>query len=310
MKPLSGNSSDARDFRAVITEHVKQLQEAHDIPYLVADSALFNQESLQEMQQANIKWLTRVPATLTEAKAALAQVNPKEFTPLAGGYSYQALQSSVNGSSRGPVRARTSGGPSGPGRGPDRDYAGVPQRWLLSYSEAANARAQKQVPKQLSRQSEADVKALVQLGKEAFACRDDAKGALETFTKKLKACTLIAGNIIEVPHYHKPGRPAVGAAPSRLSYRIEGHLATPLSLRDQRKNRDSCFILATNELDEDALPDHEVLAGYQGQASAERGFRFLKDPIPALPGTLFLASTLFLKKIERSTCAPNGVWRS
>jgi transposase len=35
-----------------------------------------------------------------------------------------------------------------------------------------------------------------------------------------------------------------------------------------------------------------VLAGYKGQAYAERGFRFLKDP-------QFLASSLYLKKPER-----------
>ena len=56
--------------------------------------------------------------------------------------------------------------------------------------------------------------------------------------------------------------------------------------------RESCFILATNECDEDALPDAEVLAGYQGQAFVGRGFRFLKDP-------LFLASSLFLKSPKR-----------
>lgn len=50
--------------------------------------------------------------------------------------------------------------------------------------------------------------------------------------------------------------------------------------------------MATNELDQDALPDQEILAGYQEQAFAERGFRFLKDP-------LFLASSLFLKSPKR-----------
>lgn len=225
------------------------------------------------MQQAGIKWLTRVPATLTEAKAALAQAEPKELTPLAEGYSYRTLHS---------------------------DYAGVPQRWLLIYSEAANARAQTQVRKELGKQSEADAKALVKLGQEAFACQEDAKRALETFTKTLRACTLVASDIIEVPHYHKPGRPAKDAAPSRISYRIEGHLATSLALQDQRLNDKSCFILATNELDEDTLPDHEVLAGYQGQASAERGFRFLKDP-------LFLASSLFLKSPKRILGSPRMV---
>ena len=54
----------------------------------------------------------------------------------------------------------------------------------------------------------------------------------------------------------------------------------------------SCFILATNELDDQALSPQDVLEGYKGQKHAERGFRFLKDP-------QFLASSLYLKKPER-----------
>jgi transposase len=40
------------------------------------------------------------------------------------------------------------------------------------------------------------------------------------------------------------------------------------------------------------LSDADILAQYKGQAHVERGFRFLKDP-------MFLANTLFLKKVER-----------
>lgn len=69
IKPLSGNSSDATDFREIIAEQVKQRQEAHDIPYLVADSALYNRETLQELQAGNLTWITRVPHTLREANA-------------------------------------------------------------------------------------------------------------------------------------------------------------------------------------------------------------------------------------------------
>ncbi len=265
MKPLSGNSSDATDFREIIAEQVKQLQEAHDIPYLVADSALYNQETLQELQAGNLTWITRVPHTLREANAVLAQVKLKELSPLAEGYKYQALRS---------------------------DYAGVPQRWLLIYSEAANVRAHKQVRKELSRQSEADLKALDKLSKASFACRDDAERALAAFTKTLKVCTLVSSEIREVPRYHRRGRPAKNAAPARLSYHIEAQLATPLASRDERLVRESCFILATNELDQAALTDQEMLAGYRGQAFPERGFRFLKDP-------LFLASSLFLKSPKR-----------
>lgn len=54
----------------------------------------------------------------------------------------------------------------------------------------------------------------------------------------------------------------------------------------------SCFLLATNKLDHQALSPQEVLEGYKGQKHAERGFRFFKDP-------QFLASSLYRKKPER-----------
>ncbi|MDI6886928.1 MAG: IS1634 family transposase, partial [archaeon] len=56
-----------------------------------------------------------------------------------------------------------------------------------------------------------------------------------------------------------------------------------------RKGR---FILATNELDSDKLSDEEALKAYKEQQHAERGFRFLKDP-------LFFADSMFLKNESR-----------
>ena len=97
MKPLSGNESDAVNFRGVITEHVQQLQEAHSLPYLVADSSLYNQESLKVLGQSGIKWISRVPHTLTEANTALSGVKVEQLTPLAEGYHYQTLQSTYTG---------------------------------------------------------------------------------------------------------------------------------------------------------------------------------------------------------------------
>jgi transposase len=53
-----------------------------------------------------------------------------------------------------------------------------------------------------------------------------------------------------------------------------------------------CFVLATNELDAQALCAQEVLSAYKGQSYPKCGFRFLKDP-------QFLASSFSLKKPER-----------
>ena len=94
------------------------------------------------------------------------------------------------------------------------------------------------------------------------------------------------------PRYGNRGRPRHGAQPEQVVYQIDGALASSLTARQALIDQQSCFILATNELDTTQLPPQEVLAGYKGQGHVERGFRFLKDP-------QFLASSLYLKKPER-----------
>lgn len=133
----------------------------------------------------------RGPHTLTETKMALAQVNPKELLPVTEGYKYRVLQ---------------------------RDDAGVPQRWLVMCSKAANLQAQHQVSKELAKNSEADVKALTKLTNKAFACRNDAERALAALTKKLKVCKLVSSKIRKVPHGRRRGRLAKNAKPVGLSY--------------------------------------------------------------------------------------------
>ena len=88
------------------------------------------------------------------------------------------------------------------------------------------------------------------------------------------------------------GAPARAPRPEQLGYQLEGALAMRIAARQALIDQQSCFILATNELDDTCLPLQELLASYKGQARAERGFRFLKDP-------QFLASSLYLKKPER-----------
>jgi len=65
-----------------------------------------------------------------------------------------------------------------------------------------------------------------------------------------------------------------------------------LAPRQKRIQRKSCYILATNQIDSEQLPDAEMMALYKSQQKVERGFRFMKDP-------LFMASSLFLKSPQR-----------
>jgi transposase len=265
MQPLSGNTSDAIDFRHVVTEHIAQLHITYGTAYLVADSALYNEENLQQLAHTPSKWITRLPATLSEAQAALAAADPQTMAPLMEGYRYHNLGST---------------------------YGDVAQRWALIDSEHRRPQAQRTVEKQLLRQSAAEVKAFKQLSRTAFACEADAQQALATFTQGLQATRLHEVTIRPTRRYTTRGRPGKATVPIERGYHIEGALTSSLGVRDALVAQHSCFILATNELDESALSPQALLVGYKGQKHAERGFRFLKDP-------LFLASSLYLKKPQR-----------
>jgi transposase len=85
MKPLSGHRSDVHDFGQIITDHLTPWQITYGIPCLVADSALESAANLQKLAETRTTWSTRVPATLSEAQAVLAQADPQTMTPLTEG---------------------------------------------------------------------------------------------------------------------------------------------------------------------------------------------------------------------------------
>jgi len=62
---LSGNSNDKKAFTATVKAYCKQLNTSEQ-PYLVMDSAGFSEATLKEAQ--DVRWLTRVPETLAQAK--------------------------------------------------------------------------------------------------------------------------------------------------------------------------------------------------------------------------------------------------
>ena len=265
MKPLSGNSSDTKDFGEVVRTHIDQLHTSYGTTYLVADSALYSADNLQQLAKTRMKWITRVPGTLSEAQEVCTHANPARMTPMEEGYRFQAETST---------------------------YGGVAQRWVLIYSEQRRRQAQRTVDKQWCKQSDQEIHAFKKLCRRPFACEADAQQALADFGHGLAATMLHSSTIRPVVRYRQRGRPGQDAQPEHVVYHIEGALASPLTIREARLTQHSCFILATNELDAQQLPPQELLDGYKGQSYAERGFRFLKDPT-------FLASSLYLKKPER-----------
>jgi transposase len=158
MQPRSGNTSDGQTFGPVVKAYVTPLQTTYGTTYLVADSALYHEDNLQKLAETTVTWMTRVPATLGAAHAALAQATPSPLPRLTEGYRDQVLPS-------------TSGG--------------VAQRWLLLASEPRYAQAQRTVDKQLRQHSAQESTAFTQLCRRTFACEADAHQALTTFEAQL-----------------------------------------------------------------------------------------------------------------------------
>jgi transposase len=166
---------------------------------------------------------------------------------------------------------------------------------MLIDSEARHPQAQHTVDQQLSQQRAKEARAFQHLCCTAFACETDAQQALSTFQQGLHSTYLHEVTLHPTPRSRKRGRPGQGAHPDRVLSYIDGALAASVTHRAALVAQQSCFILATNALDDTQWSPAAWLAGYKGQQHAERGFRCLKDP-------QFLASSLSLKTLS-------GSWR-
>ena len=260
MRIADGNEAN----RAVCAKLMRKFKQQWNFESVyVADSALYSQENLQQLGE--IKWITRVPATIKEAQKLLNSLEEEEFvSSQLPGYRIACCQS---------------------------DYAQVPQRWLIVESEKRKQSALLQLEKRIAKQLKQAQQQLRQLSQQEFACAQDAQQAATKLARRWKYHALEAIEIKTHSHYPKPGRPAKGQQP-QLSYQVVAIIVPQDEAIRLAQRRAGRFILATNLLDSTILSDDEILQEYKGQQSCERGFRFLKDP-------LFFTSSVFLNTPQR-----------
>jgi transposase len=263
IEALSGNSNDKKAFKETVKKFQKQF-ERDEMPYIVVDSAFYTKENIAGCSE-ELRWVSRVPESIKDTKDLYRSLSGEKMEPIGGGYWYTRLGS---------------------------EYAGVPQRWLLIFSEKAYEREIKTFERKLEKELEKKGKELKHLRNTAYACAEDAEKAAQAFSRKLKHVRFDY-HVYEKPYYEGKGRPKAGSAPSSTSWFIEGSLAYDEQRIEADRLCKGKFIVATNELDEKILSDRQIIEVYKDQnVSVERGFRFLKDP-------LFYADRLFLKKPER-----------
>ncbi len=263
--PLYFRAADGSEAdKAVFAELVKDFKHQVDIDALfVADSALFSKENLQSL--AGLSWLTRVPQTVKEAKRLLSELDEGDFEA-SSVEGYQIAQRQVT-------------------------YGGIPQRWLIIASNDAQTRAGKQQRKALGKQGRAHNKALRALSRRTFHCQEDAEQAAQAFKKTLTLHRLEGVTITSEKRYLKSGRPTADT-PCEVLYRVRATLVRNEAAITNKQTRSGRFILASNVLNPEHFSNDQLLTEYKAQQSAERGFRFLRDP-------LFFTSSVFLNTPSR-----------
>jgi transposase len=262
MAALDGNHSDKKGLLEIAQAYLEQFKESEEKPYIIADSALYGEDNLQVL--SGVKWITRVPATLSQAKQLLAELSQSQMHLAGEGYYFH--EQNVT-------------------------YGEIEQRWLLVLYEPKREHELKQLDRAVKNEREQARKALKQLGRENFSCEADARLALVRLSDKWKYHQ-VESQVQPLSRHQKRGRPRADAQPTTV-WKVQGKLTVNDKRLAALRAPLGKYIVATNELDQAKLPTAELLETYKDQnRSVERGFRFLKDP-------LFFASSFFLKKPSR-----------
>lgn len=262
LRVADGNEAD----KAVFAQLMGQFKQQFTFDALfVADSALYSQENLQAL--SGLRWLSRVPATLNEAKMRLHNTSDEALVP-SGMHGYQIAR----------VESK---------------YGGVKQRWLIVESEKRKTADLEHLNKQIVKQQKVAQAQLLKLSRQAFACDIDAHSAATQLAQSWRYHCLASVSVSQQTHNTRRGRPRKGTqSTGQQEYFVQATIEVDPSVIAAETRRAGRFILATNVLDKTQLSDDELLEAYKAQQSTERGFRFLKDP-------LFFTSSVFLKSPER-----------
>ncbi|MGJ3237353.1 MAG: IS1634 family transposase [Anaerolineae bacterium] len=262
-RALDGNSSDSNSFGETIAAYLKQFTAEDELPVFVADAALYNADTLQNLPD-KVRVVTRVPATLKAIKAIYASVDNEDLLVADDETRYMEFGSY---------------------------YAGIKQRWLLVLHEPSRIKQNASLQKRIAKERNRIEKKLQALQNKDFGCQDAIDKAVTALTKKWQFHRLTTTLYTE-KRYQQAGRPT-DDTPFELVWRFEAQLHEDEVALEQLRRTHGKYVIATNELDENKLGSLEMLAIYKQQStSVERGFRFLKDP-------MFFADSLFLKKPAR-----------
>jgi transposase len=259
-KSWDGNASDTPIFQERAQALMTTFQGSPRPHYLVADAKLYNEENATNL--AKLGFITRIPGTLKLVSQVITQALTWD--------TWQCLDATTR-------YQRIA-----------LCHYGMAQRWLVVWSQASLERAEASVNQACQREAEAIKTQLFHLQAKRFETPIQAQQALSGLANQWRYHQVQSYKLIDQKRYAKKGRPMANTPIKAIEWQMQAQVRPDAERLEEVKHHKACFVLGTN-IAAEQLSDAEVITGYKGQAHAEGGFRFLKDP-------LFFVSSLFVKK--------------
>lgn len=272
----SGNTSDSTENRFNITS-LRNIVPDLSGSILAADSKFFSAPTLELAYQNNLSFVTLVPKTVGirnelvkddgDFKLLLTKEGRKKgtFEEYRG---YSVIRPYVYENEKGEKVERT-------------------MRFLVVESTTLEKKKGKKIDAGISAEEEELTKIASSLKKKIFACEKDAKNEASQIKDKKKVLyhsLNLDVKKIEVPVERGRGRPR-NDEKVRTSDKwvIEPSFSLDNKKVNERKKSESRYVLVTDILDKEKLPDDEFLKVYKGQAGVEMNFKWAKNPAAVAP---------------------------
>lgn len=263
---IAGNASDKKHFREVLKNLGKSMKDSKEEIYHIADAVLYNQASLDELSKSPIKFITRVPSSLKEAKNLFDTIPENDMNEYSDNYKILGFCN---------------------------EYGGVKQRWVLVFSKAAYKKEIKTLRFSLRKERKQLRKEINKLSNRSFLCREDARKEIDKLLNQSKFHEVKSSSVTEKERKKNPKKVFKVTLTVKLSKeKVKYH-----------KKQKGKFIVATNELNElkEKLSDTEILSYYKDQSKVERGFRFLNDPL-CMADAVYLKNENRIKALATVMC--------
>ena len=255
-----GNASDNAIFQERAKALIDEFKASPTPAFMVADSKLYTEKNAPFLAQ--LPFLTRIPETLQVAQQVIRQAwDWNHWVSLDDNYRFQRI---------------------------DLGHYGIDQRWLVITSRSGWQQAEEAVTKAQKKERETIDKQLYHLHAQRFSSEKEAHIHLDRLVRKWKYHQVDQATPTSHIHYARKGRPTPDTPIKSIDWQLQVTVEPDPEKQRTQTQRKASFVLGTS-IQSDALADEELLPGYKGQGTAERGFRFLKEPV-------FFTSSLFVKK--------------